>query len=64
MIQQSEPGIILSRYAGVKQKILRAKRSLWITLARLRNVGGGHGGEKKKQQGVGGDVQVEIHHAV
>ena len=64
MIQQSESGMLLSCYATVKQEILRAQGSLWITLAWLRNATRSHGGEKKKQQGVGGDVQVEIHYAV
>jgi hypothetical protein len=52
---------LLSRYATVKRKILGAQRCLWMW---LRNATRGHGGEKKKQQGVGGNVQVEIHHAV
>ena len=56
--------MLLSRFVRVKQKILRGNRSLWKTLARLRNTTRSHGGKKKKQQSVRGNVEVEIHHAV
>ncbi len=60
MIRQSEPGMLLSRSRTVKRKILKAKRGLWITLARFGHSRSGHGGEEKKQQSVRGYVHVEI----
>ena len=56
--------MLLSGYATVKQNILRAQRSLWITLAWVGEVTRSHRSEEKKQQGVRGDVQVEIEQAV
>src|SRR5580704_7151757 len=56
--------MLLARLARVKRKILRGNRSLWKTFTLRAYATRSDRGKNKKQQGVGGDVQVEIDHAV